>query len=82
MLIKTWGRGRQVFQSRWGLPYLFWLKGAVCAEARTCVTSWSARGLQQEYLLPWEAFEKLAESTGFRPLWLQMQHYVTRIYVV
>ncbi|OLP84357.1 mRNA cap guanine-N7 methyltransferase [Symbiodinium microadriaticum] len=40
----------EVFQSRWGLPYLFWLKGAVCAE---------------EYLLPWEAFEKLAESTGF-----------------
>ncbi|CAE7783967.1 unnamed protein product [Symbiodinium sp. CCMP2456] len=40
----------EVFQSRWGLPYLFSLKGAVCAE---------------EYLLPWEAFEKLAESTGF-----------------
>ncbi|CAE7451952.1 unnamed protein product [Symbiodinium natans] len=55
---EAWGhlnRGAQltldeVFQSCWGLPYLFELQGAVCAE---------------EYLLPWEAFETLAESIGF-----------------
>ncbi|CAE7255062.1 unnamed protein product [Symbiodinium pilosum] len=41
----------EVFQNRWGLPYRFWLQGAVAAE---------------EYLLPWEAFELLAVSLGFR----------------
>ena len=72
---------RQVFQSCWGLPYLFELQGAVCAEDETVFSSVDSLSTfrncpkkqqtlvtrPQEYLLPWEAFETLAESIGFRP---------------
>jgi len=43
----------EVFLRRWGLPYLFSLEGAVHGE---------------EYILPWEAFEELANSFGLRVL--------------
>eukprot|EP00927_Polykrikos_kofoidii_P066160 TRINITY_DN61809_c0_g1_i1.p1 TRINITY_DN61809_c0_g1~~TRINITY_DN61809_c0_g1_i1.p1 ORF type:complete len:619 (-),score=84.55 TRINITY_DN61809_c0_g1_i1:356-2212(-) len=40
-----------VFAQRWGLPYRFSLTGAVDS--------------QQEYAVPWEAFEELAGNIGF-----------------
>eukprot|EP00929_Paragymnodinium_shiwhaense_P027164 TRINITY_DN16000_c0_g2_i1.p1 TRINITY_DN16000_c0_g2~~TRINITY_DN16000_c0_g2_i1.p1 ORF type:complete len:588 (+),score=160.91 TRINITY_DN16000_c0_g2_i1:189-1952(+) len=40
-----------VFGRQWGIPYCFSLHGAVDA--------------QQEYIIPWDAFETLAEQHGF-----------------
>mmetsp|Transcript_101463 Transcript_101463/g.293512 ORF Transcript_101463/g.293512 Transcript_101463/m.293512 type:complete len:634 (-) Transcript_101463:73-1974(-) len=44
----------EAFSRRWGYPYLFSLVGAV--------------GSQEEYNVPWEAFEELVTGLGFRVL--------------
>jgi len=44
----------EAFSRKWGRPYIFSMGGTVEA--------------QEEYIVPWEAFEELVTSMGFRVL--------------